>query len=244
MISKKRIFIQGFTFLASSLMFLTAATASSNDTPLPTKDSIQKAFPFFPKIDEIRQVPNSDFIEIRTGKSNIAYTDQKLSYLIRGELHEAKTGFNITQDRVSELSAIDFKKLDLKNAIKIVYGTGERKMATFEDPNCGFCKRYTKTIQEANNVTVYVFLYPILGADSLEKSKNIWCAKDKEKTYQAWMLRGEVPAAASCDTTAIDRNKAFGAEHAIRGTPGSIFSSGKTISGAVDVKTLNEMLAR
>ena len=186
MISKKRIFIQGFTFLASSLMFLTAATASSNDTPLPTKDSIQKAFPFFPKIDEIRQVPNSDFIEIRTGKSNIAYTDQKLSYLIRGELHEAKTGFNITKERISELSAIDFKTLDIKNSI----------------------------------------------------------AKDKEKTYQAWMLRGEVPAAASCDTTAIDRNKAFGAEHAIRGTPGSIFSSGKTISGAVDAKSLNEMLAR
>ena len=244
MTTKKQNLIQNFAFLASCLLLSTAATASPNQAPLPTKESVQKAFPFFPKVDEIRQVPNSEFIEIRTGKSNLAYTDQKLSYLIRGEFHEAKTGFNITKERISELSAIDFKTLDIKNSIKIIYGTGERKMATFEDPNCGFCKRYTKTIQEASNVTLYVFLYPILGADSVEKSKNIWCAKDKEKTYQAWMLRGEVPAAASCDTSAIDRNKAFGAEHAIRGTPGSIFASGKTISGAVDVKTLNEMLAR
>jgi thiol:disulfide interchange protein DsbC len=83
-----------------------------------------------------------------------------------------------------------------------VRGNGKRKVAVFEDPNCGYCKRFERDLQNVDNVTVYMFLYPILSPDSAEKSRNVWCAKDRAKAWQDWMVRDQVPAnAASCDTT-------------------------------------------
>lgn len=235
-----------FTSLILAAAAATASISSFASTDLAplTKESIQKAFPFMPKADAIRQLPGSDLVEIRSGKKSIFYTDSKASFLIKGDLFEAETGTNITQDRISELSVIDFNSLNFNDAIKIVHGNGKRKLATFEDPNCGFCKKYTQILKNLDNVTVYVFLYPILGADSAEKSKNIWCAADKAKTYEGWMLKGEIPPSAACDLSSLDRNKAFGLEHSIRGTPATIFTSGKTIPGAIDAKRIEDQLGR
>jgi thiol:disulfide interchange protein DsbC len=74
-----------------------------------------------------------------------------------------------------------------------VRGNGKRKLAVFEDPNCGYCKRFERDLQKVDNVTVYMFLYPILSADSTDKSRNIWCAKDKAKAWMDWMVRDQAP---------------------------------------------------
>ena len=58
------------------------------------------------------------------------------------------------------------------------------------------------------------------------------------------MLKGEIPPSAACDLSALDRNKAFGLEHSITGTPATIFTSGKTIPGAIDVKRIEDQLRR
>ena len=96
-------------------------------------------------------------------------------------------------------------------AFTIVRGNGKRKLAVFEDPNCGYCKRFERDLQKVDNVTIHMFLYPILSADSTEKSKHIWCAKDKAKAWQDWMVRDQLPTVASCDTAAIARNVEIGA---------------------------------
>ena len=88
-------------------------------------------------------------------------------------------------------------------------GDGKRKLAVFEDPNCGYCKRFEADLQKVNNVTIHMFLYPILSKDSTDKSKNIWCAKDKARAWNDWMLRDVQPAAASCDAAALTRNVEF-----------------------------------
>ena len=84
-----------------------------------------------------------------------------------------------------------------------------------------------------------------MGADSTERSKAIWCAKDRVLAWQDWMLRDQsAPAAAAmCDTSALARNVDIGRKHKITGTPTLLFTNGARVPGAVDSKKVEQMLA-
>ena len=87
---------------------------------------------------------------------NIFYTDEKMSAIVvSGQLIDAKTMKNVTDERMKKLTAIKFGDLPLDRAIKQVRGDGKRVLATFEDPNCGYCKRLAKDLLKLDNVTVY-----------------------------------------------------------------------------------------
>jgi thiol:disulfide interchange protein DsbC len=90
---------------------------------------------------------------------------------------------------------------------------------------------------------VHVFLYPILGPDSVTKSEHIWCAADKGKTFSDWMARSVLPPKASCDTAAVQRNVAFGQQHRITGTPTTFFADGSRVAGAVPLERIEQGLA-
>ena len=144
---------------------------------------------------------------------------------------------------MEKLNAIDFGALPLKDAFTIVRGNGKRKMAVFEDPNCGYCKRFERDLQKVSDVTIYMFLYPILGADSADKSKNIWCAKDKARTWQDVMVKDQPVPKASCDASAIDRNVEFGKKLKITGTPTVFFANGSRVPGAISAQQVEKFLA-
>ena len=184
----------------------------------------------------------SGLFEVRIG-TDLFYTDAKGNYLIQGELIDTRAQRNLTEDRINQLTAIDFKKLPLADAIKIVRGNGERQLAVFEDPNCGYCKRFERDLQSVDNVTVHLFLYPILSRDSAEKSRNIWCAKSSEKAWHDLMLKDKTPAAASCDIDAIQRNLALGRKHKITGTPTLIFADNTRVPGAIPASEVEKYLA-
>ena len=174
---------------------------------------------------------------------NIVYTDEKGTAIFVGPLVDGKTMKNVTEERMKKLTAIKFSELPLDRAIKQVRGDGKRVMATFEDPNCGYCKRFEADLQKINNVTIHMFLYPILGKDSTEKSRNIWCAKDRSKAWADWMLRDTSPATASCDAAALARNVEFGKKHKITGTPTLIFADGSRVPGAIGAPQIEKFLA-
>lgn len=184
---------------------------------------------------------------------NIFYTDEKVSVLLIGgdvirsqhgvNLVDLKTNKNITDARMRKLSAINFSELPLERAIKFVRGDGKRVLATFEDPNCGYCKRLAKDMQKLDNVTVYVFLYPILSEDSVKKSKQIWCANDRAKAWNDWMVDGKAPSGRdNCDTSAITRNQEFGQRLKITGTPTLIFADGERVPGAMPITQIEQKL--
>jgi thiol:disulfide interchange protein DsbC len=158
---------------------------------------------------------------------------------------DTKQRRNLTEERIDKLTAVKFEALPLKDAFTIVRGNGQRKMAVFEDPNCGYCKRFERDLQKVDNVTVYMFLYPILGADSTEKSKAIWCAKDRAQAWQDWMVRDQPQpaAAAACDTSALTRNVELGRSYKITGTPTLVFVDGSRVPGAIDAKEVEKRLA-
>jgi thiol:disulfide interchange protein DsbC len=88
-----------------------------------------------------------------------------------------------------------------------------------------------------------MFLYPILSPDSTDKSKNIWCAKDKAKTWVDLMVRDQPVAKASCDTAAIERNVDFGRKHKITGTPTVFFADGSRVPGAISAQQVEKQLS-
>jgi len=209
------------------------------------RKNLLERIPQLQKIDEVTKSPIAGLFEIRVNGTEIYYTDAEGNYLVQGNLIDTKQRRNLTEERIEKLTAISFSDLPIKDAFTIVRGNGKRKMAVFEDPNCGYCKRFERDLQKVDNVTIYMFLYPILGADSTDRSKAIWCAKDRVQAWQDWMLRDQsAPAAAAmCDTSALARNVEIGRKHKITGTPTLLFTNGARVPGAVDSKKVEQMLA-
>jgi thiol:disulfide interchange protein DsbC len=175
----------------------------------------------------------------------IVYTDEKVSALLIGALVDGKTMKNVTDERMQKLTAIKFADLPLALAVKQVRGDGKRVFATFEDPNCGYCKKLAKDIAKLDNVTVYTFLYPILSPDSLEKSNQIWCAPDRAKAWNDWMIDGKAPGGkGDCDTTAVKKTIEMGRKLAITGTPTIFFADGERIPGAIPIAKIEQKLAQ
>lgn len=177
---------------------------------------------------------------------NILYTDEKMTaFIAGGQLIDGKSLKNVTDERMRKLTAIKFSDLPLERAIKQVRGDGKRVLATFEDPNCGYCKRLAKDLQKLDNVTIYTFLLPILSEDSLKKSKQIWCSADRAKAWNDWMLEGRAPGGKDdCDTSAVTKNQEFGRRLNISGTPTIFFADGERVPGAIPLPKLEQKLSQ
>ena len=230
-----------FQLVAGLLFGVCAFAATAQDAAI--RKNLVERLPNLPAIDEISKTPMNGLFEVRVNGTEIFYTDAEGNFLIQGSLFDTKARNNITEERTNKLSAIDFAALPFKDAFTIVRGNGKRKIAVFEDPNCGYCKRYEREMQKVDNATFYMFLYPILGADSTTKSNSLWCAKDKAKAWQDWMVRDvAITAGPTCDTAALTRNVEFGKKHKITGTPTMFFVDGTRVPGAIDAAQVEKML--
>lgn len=178
--------------------------------------------------------------EVRIG-GELVYTDEKVSFVLDGNLIDASTRKNITRERKEQLLAVKFDELPLNLAIKQVRGNGSRRIALFEDPNCGYCKQLRRSMEGIDNVTIYTFLYPILSPDSTVKSQAVWCAPDKGKAWDEWMLNGKAPKAASCDAP-LKELLALGKKLQVTGTPTIIFGDDTRVGGAIPAERLRQKL--
>ncbi|HET7793989.1 MAG TPA: DsbC family protein [Rhizobacter sp.] len=193
-------------------------------------------------IDSVTKTPYLGLFEVRTG-TEVVYTDAGGKYIFMGSIVDSKTAHDYTRARVDDLSRIRFADLPLQLALKQVKGTGERQIAIFEDPNCGYCKRLRETLQGLDNVTLYTFMYNILSDESAAISKNIWCASDPAKAWDDWMLNAKaVPTAPLGCQSPNDKVFALGQKLKINGTPTLFFADGSRVPGAIDVLTLEAKL--
>lgn len=192
------------------------------------------------KPDSVKPAPVPGLYEVVINRSRVFYVDANAKYLIAGRIFDAATETDLTAQRVEELSRIDWKELPLNDAIKVVYGKGERKIAVFTDAKCTYCRILERTLRDIGNVTVYNFMYPILN--SREMARNIVCAKDPAKAFQEHMLEGKDPAVNRCETGVLDRNLALGQLYSITGTPAIIFADGTKFAGAMPADQLRKAL--
>jgi thiol:disulfide interchange protein DsbC len=207
-----------------------AAVANEADVKKAVEDKLGKA-------EKVVRTPIPGIWEV-TVDSQIFYADDKGTYLIFGNMLDMKTSRNLTAER-------QFNALPLELALKQVRGTGKNIMVTFEDPNCGYCKKLAKEILTLKDVTVYTFLLPVLGDDSYDKSKAIWCAPDKSKAWTEWMTAGKaLPAVpAKCDTTGLDKSAQLGGRLSIRGTPAIFFANGERNPGYLPAAEIEKRFA-
>ena len=226
--------------LALVLLFSSAFVQAQTQTAVEAsiKKLVEPRLGAGAKIDSVTKTPYAGLYEVRIG-SDVIYTDEKAQYLFIGNVIDAQTSTNYTKARTDELSRIKFADLPFESALKMVKGDGKRVIAIFEDPNCGYCKRFRKTLQGLNNITVYTFMYNILSEDSAVKSKNIWCAADKNKAWDDWMLNNKAaPTAPEKCATPNEKISALGQKMRITGTPTIFFTDGSRLPGAVDVAAL------
>ena len=221
------------------------APAANAAAPAPTaaENTVKKLFTDrfgAVAIDSVTRTPYGLY-EVRIG-SDLLYTDDKVSFVLDGTLIDAATKRNVTRERVEKLLAVNFDDLPLDLAIKQVRGNGSRRIALFEDPNCGYCKQLRKSMTGIDNVTVYTFLYPILAPDSTTKSRAVWCSADRAKTWDDWMLNGKTPTGAGTCDTPIDTVVALGKKLQITGTPTIFFGDNTRVGGAMPPDQLKAKL--
>lgn len=226
--------------VAALLFALPFAAHSAGQATDPVAAAFEKAFRVKP--DSVTPVEGLGLYEVVIG-SDIYYTDEKVAYVIQGSLVEVKTRNNLTEERINKLLAVKIADLPLDLAVKQVRGNGKALLVTFEDPNCGYCKRLAKDLTKLDNATIYTFLYPILSPDSADKSKAIWCAKDRAKVWNDWMIDGKTPPAAECDAP-IRKLVELGQRHRVTGTPTLIFADGSRAPGALPLAAIQERLGK
>lgn len=234
-----------FACLSALLLGLASLPAAAQEQVI--RQAVAQKFPNA-KVDSIRKTAFPGLLEL-TVDGNVFYTDEKFSFVLDGSVIETKTWTNLTQARRDELEAklqgpIAFKDLPLAQAVKTVKGNGRRVIATFEDPNCGFCRQFHGELAKMKDVTIYTFLYPIISPpDSVEKSRAVWCAKDRARAWDEVMTTGKIaPAAANCKAP-IDEVLQLGQKLNVRSTPTIFLSDGQRLRGALPADQLEQAIA-
>jgi len=233
--------VRGAAFALASLVALVAFDSAAQDSAAIRKN-LKEKLPQLGKVDEISKTPMAGLYEVRVG-NDLFYSDDKGEFLIQnGTLIDVKGRKNLTEERQDKLLMIPFDQLPLKDAFTIVRGNGKRKIAIFEDPNCPYCREFERELQGVNDVTVYMFLYPMLGPDSTAKSYNLWCSKDRGEAWLDWMLREKPARNPICNISAVARNVEFGRKQKISGTPTIFFADGTRVAGAMPGAELEKLL--
>lgn len=233
--------------LACSAVLAQAPAAKKNNAPAPGSTEAQVGARFAErsggtKPDQVFKSQGGLF-EVLVG-GELYYVDQDVTFVIAGRMFDARTREDLTQKRLDTALRVDLKSLPLERAVKTTRGNGSRTIVTFEDPNCPYCKKLWQQMAEMKDVTIYTFLYPILSADSNEKSKAIWCAKDRAAAWDQYMVAGKAPAAAPADCKhPLEENVALGRKLGINGTPTIIFADGSRAAGALPVPMIEQRIA-
>ena len=227
------------TFVVAVLLMSAAALSRADEA------SIRKAFQAkFPQasIESIEPTPFPGIYEI-VFNGQIAYTDEKMSFVFVGNLFDlrGKERRNLTQERTSQLAAKTLRE-STALAIKRVRGNGKRVLYSFEDPNCSYCRKFQQELQKVTDITIYTFLWPILSQDSVEKSKAVWCAKDRGKAWDEIMTTGAVPQNDRKCPNPLAKNHELAQRFGIRGTPAVYLDDGRQIGGYLAADKLEEAL--
>ena len=228
--------------LAAVLLVTTGlAAGAAHGSEAVIRKAVQARFPDLP-VESIAKTPFNGIYEVVLG-GRIVYTDEKVSYVFIGNLLDTRGAGerDLTRERGAQLAAQTLRKAT-DQAIKRVRGTGKRVIYTFEDPNCGYCKQLQRELTKVNDITIYTFLMPILSQDSVEKSRTIWCAKDRAKAWDDVMLRGAtLPGEAKCDTP-LEKNKELALRFRINGTPAIFLADGRMLGGYVPADQLEQAM--
>jgi thiol:disulfide interchange protein DsbC len=227
------------SLLLAALLFAGAAVAN--------EAAIRKALTpkLGARIDGVQpaEMPGLWEVRVRTESGmQVLYTDASGSYVIQGNIHDVRNDRNLTEDRLRRLNAIKFESLPLDQAVKIQRGSGRRVLAMFSDPYCPYCQQFEQTLQKLDDVTVYVFMYPVIRPQNADHSKAVWCSPDRAQAWLDLAIQHKRPAAVpSCDNP-VEKNLELGRALRVNSTPTLILTNGERVAGGMSLADLQDTL--
>jgi len=199
------------------------------------------------RIEGLAPAPVAGLWEVRYRTSDgiqVLYTDATGAHIIQGRIFELKSDRDLTEERSRRLNAIKFDALPLDLAVKVQRGNGKRVMAMFSDPYCPACRQFENSLSQVRDVTVYVFMYPVIRPENADHSRAVWCSPDRAK---AWLelaagARPKVPAAQPSCPNPLDKILETGRKLRINSTPTLILANGERVGGGLAPADLQKML--
>ena len=134
-----------------------------------------------PDLEGIYPTPIEGLYEVQTGRGLFYYFPDS-GHLLVGQLID-KNSRNLTKESIDRKMADKLAKIPLDQAIKI--GDGKNTVIEFTDPDCPYCRKAYKFFANRDDITLYVFLYPLqIHPQAEAKSRFILSSDDPAETYQ------------------------------------------------------------
>jgi thiol:disulfide interchange protein DsbC len=225
------------------LLVLAAAAAKADEAAV--RRLIQSRIGDEARIENVTHVGGSSLYEvtIRGPKGpQLFYVDERARVIVVGQVLDGRTGRNLTEERLRQLNAVDWATLPFADAITTKRGGGRRKIAVFSDPNCPYCKRFEKDLAKLDDITVHIFLYPVIRPESVTLTKSVWCSRDRAKAWNDLMLRDIEPTAAPDCETPVEKLVALGRRLGANSTPTWFVETGERYSGAIPLEETRRIL--
>ena len=190
-------------------------------------------------------VPGLWEVRYRTADGvRLLYADPTGAYLIQGRIFELKSDRDLTEERSRRLNAVRFDSLPLDMAVKVQRGSGKRVMAMFSDPYCPACRQFETSLAQIDDVTIYIFMYPVIRPENADHSRAVWCSADRAKAWLdlAAAARPRVPAAGAKCPNPVDKLLELGRKLRVNSTPTLFLANGERISGGLGAADLRQLM--
>jgi thiol:disulfide interchange protein DsbC len=195
---------------------------------------------------DISESPVPGVYQVSVGAS-VAYVTADGRYIIRGDIYDADTSVNVTEEtraraRVEMLEAVDPATMIV---FKPANGAVKHTIHIFTDIDCGYCRQFHREIDKvtALGIEVHYLFYPRTGPDteSWAKADQVWCAPNRNSALTRAKLGGEIPEGRACNTP-VESQYELGRRIGVRGTPAIFSDRGELIGGYLPPATLAKLL--
>jgi len=222
------------------LPLVACATAAQQNNLQPVEQALKMSFPSIP-LEQVNPTPINGMYEVVTQKEEILYFFPSTGHIMAGELW-SNQGINLTRESKARRMTDKLALLPLDKAIKI--GDGPNQVVEVSDPDCPFCRDGSAFFSARDDVTRYVFLFPLdrIHPQAEAKSKFILSAEDQEDAYEA-VFSGEYddqPLPEFKDNGLLEEHRKIASSIGINSTP-RYWINGKYISGT-NLKKFEEIL--
>jgi thiol:disulfide interchange protein DsbC len=199
------------------------------------------------QIDGIEPGPVPGLYEVRYRSPQgvqVIYVDATGNYIIQGKIYDLRAERDLTEERLRKLNAIKFESLPLDLAVKVQRGDGKRVLAMFSDPYCPACRQFERALAQIDNVTIYVFMYPVIRPENIDHSRMVWCSADRAKAWLelAAAPKPKVPNASKSCGDPVDKVLKLGRSLAVNSTPTLVLANGERVSGGLSPDDLKDLL--
>jgi thiol:disulfide interchange protein DsbC len=225
--------------------FLIATSVCANEAQI--RKTVESKLGPGARIEGIQPAPVAGLYEVRIRAADgvqVIYTDATGAHIILGRIIDARTDRNLTEERTRKLNAVKFESLPLDQAVKIQRGNGKRVLAMFSDPYCPACRQFERALAQIEDITIYVFMYPVIRPENADHSRAVWCSADRAKAWLelAAAPRPKVPEANASCPNPVDKVLETGRKLGVNSTPTLFLTNGERLTGGLAAADLKELL--